>query len=88
MWLNVLCFVLGIALVGLRAALVPALGAGVRTAIVAGGVGWLLAYVLGLGWSYAMGIFPHAVYWTTVVWALFELALATVAGARVADRVG
>ena len=45
-----------------------------------------LAFVLGFGWSYALGFVSARIYVTTVAWSLGELALAVAIGAWVCGR--
>jgi hypothetical protein len=86
LWLVVMSFALGIVMIWIYAGLCPRFGAGWRTAIITGLVTWLLAYVLAFGWSYGMGVYSASIYFGTMVWTLFELPLAAVAGAWAYDR--
>ena len=76
-------FVVGVLLVWLYAAIRPRFGAGPKTAIIAGLVLWLLAYVwpsLGLG---LMGFMPMKLLVITTLWGLAEVILAALAGGAV-----
>jgi hypothetical protein len=76
-----LCFLLGILAVWLYAAIRPRLGPGVRTAIYAGLFVWLLVSAYpGVG-NAVLGLTPPWLVMLTVAWQLFEVTLATVAGA-------
>jgi len=74
-------FLVGIAIVWLYAAIRPRFGAGVRTAVMAGLFMWVTMWVLGFGSMVIQGIFPTDLIVTSVVWGLFEVPLAAVAGA-------
>jgi hypothetical protein len=74
-------FVLGIVVVWLYAAIRPRFGPGAMTAAYAGLLVWLLAYVWGSVGYMVMGFFPLGVILTGIVWGLFELVIAAVAGA-------
>ena len=77
----VLTFVFGIVLVWLSAAVRPRFGAGPKTAIIAGLLIWVVASVFP-SISYVMlGLFPTGLIAISVVWALVEIPLASVAGA-------
>jgi MFS family permease len=76
-------FVIGVLLVWLYAAIRPRYGAGPKTAITAGVVLWLLAYVwpsLGNG---LMGFIPMKLLLVSTLWGLGEVILAALAGAAV-----
>jgi hypothetical protein len=76
-------FVIGVLLVWLYAAIRPRFGAGPKTAITAGVVLWLLAYVwpsLGTG---LMGFIPMKLLLVSTLWGLGEVILAALAGAAV-----
>ena len=74
-------FLIGIATVWLYAAIRPRFGAGVRTAVYAGLFMWVTMWVLGFGSLMIQGVFPNDLIITSVVWGLFEVPLASVAGA-------
>jgi len=79
----VFAFLLGIATIWLYAAMRPRLGAGVKTAVIAGVVVWLLAYAYsGFGMLF-MGFFPTGLMVFTLVWGLVEVVAGAVAGAWV-----
>lgn len=76
-------FLLGFTAVWLYAAIRPRFGPGIRTAMLAGIVVWVLSHVWSgvyLGNGYA-GMIPAKLAWVPVIWGLFEATLATVAGA-------
>src|SRR5467141_3887086 len=73
-------FVLGLLLVWLYAAIRPRFGPGPKTAIIAGLVLWLLAYVwpsLGNG---LMGFMPMKLLTVAVLWGLAEVIFAALVG--------
>ncbi len=74
-------FLTGIALVWLYAAIRPRFGAGVRTAVIAGLFIWFSMWVLGFGSLILQGLYPNDLIITSIVWGLFEVPLAAVAGA-------
>jgi hypothetical protein len=74
-------FVLGIAIVWLYAAIRPRFGPGPTTAAYAGLLVWFLAYVWGSVGYVVMGLFPLRLVMIGVVWGLFEVVIAAVAGA-------
>lgn len=74
-------FLVGIALVWLHAAIRPRFGANVRTAVIAGLFIWVTMWVLGFGSMLIQGVFPNDLIITSIVWGLFEVPLASVAGA-------
>jgi len=78
---NIWGFLLGIGAVWIYAAIRPRYGAGASTAIRAGVVAWVLAVLLADLSNYPLGLFPARLLVITGVVALFEIAVATVAGA-------
>ena len=74
-------FLLGIAAVWLYAAIRPRYGAGPNTAIRAGLVTWTVAVFLANLGNYPLGLFPTRLLVITSVVALFEIVIATLAGA-------
>jgi hypothetical protein len=81
--LVVMTFVVGIALVWVYAAIRPRFGAGVKTAIIAGVVTWLLNYCLPNAGFTIIGVLPTNLAVTACLWGLVEILLAAVAGAWV-----
>jgi hypothetical protein len=77
----VMTFILGIALVWLYAAIRPRFGAGVKTAIIAGIVTWLLGNCLPTAGFTIMGVLPTDLAVTGSLWGLVEIVIAGVAGA-------
>ena len=78
-----LAFALGILAVWMYAAIRPRFGAGPLTAICAGLIVWALASLYPTGGALPMGLFPRHLLLFTVLWELFELPIATLAGAWV-----
>jgi MFS family permease len=76
-------FVVGVLLVWLYAAIRPRYGAGPKTAIIAGVVLWLLAYVWPSMGSGLMGFMPMKLLLVSTLWGLGEVILAALAGAAV-----
>jgi hypothetical protein len=74
-------FLTGIVMVWLYAAIRPRFGPGATTAMYSGVAVWLLAYVFGSVGYIVLGIFPMRVTLIGMVWGLFELVIAAVAGA-------
>lgn len=80
-WYNVWGFLMGIAIVWTYAAMRPRFGAGPKTAIIVGLAVWFMVWVLGFGSSIIMGLYPTNLVLISLVWGLFEVPIATVAGA-------
>ena len=80
-WFNLWGIVMGIAIVWTYAAMRPRFGAGPKTAIIVGLALWFMLWVLGFGSSMIMGLYPTILVLITLVWGLFEVPIATVAGA-------
>lgn len=80
-WYVVISFVLGIAMVWLYAAIRPRYGAGPKTALCTGLAVWFFMWLLGFGTSIVMGLYPTKLVLITVVWGLFEVPIAALAGA-------
>ena len=78
---NVLGFIEGIAAVWTYAAIRQRFGVGVRTAIYAGALTWITAYVLATATPVIMGVFPHGMAFVLVAVGLVEIVAATIAGA-------
>ncbi len=75
-------FMVGIAMVWLYAAIRPRFGTGAKTAVIAGLTVWVFLWLLGFG-SMAIpgGLFPTKIIVTTLMWGIFEVPIAAVAGA-------
>ena len=80
---NVWGFLAGIGAVWLYAAIRPRYGQGVGTAVRAGIAVWVLAYFLGNLMFYSLGLFPARLLVITSIVGLFEIVIATVAGASI-----
>jgi hypothetical protein len=74
-------FVLGIVTVWVYAAIRPRFEAGPTTAACAGLLVWFLAYCWGSMGYLVLGIFPARVVLIGMIWGIFELVVAAVAGA-------
>jgi len=74
-------FVFGILLTWIYAAIRPRFGPGPRTAIFAGLITWLIGYVNPSLSMWGMGLFPSKLIFFPLIWGLFEVLLATLAGA-------
>jgi hypothetical protein len=77
-----LCFVLGVTIVWLYAAIRPRFGAGPRTAMLAALAAWWFAFVFPQIGNVTMGFFPAGITAVTTVWGLAELVVAVLVGAR------
>ena len=73
-------FALGLVLMWLYAAIRPRLGAGPRTAAIAGVVVWFLAYFTSTLNFGAIGLLPAQPLLIGLVWGLVELIVAAVVG--------
>ena len=67
----------------LYAAIRPRFGAGPKTAALAGAVVWFFAYLYPSASMMIMHMFPRRMLAIGVLWGLFELVIATIAGASV-----
>ena len=74
-------FVFGILLMWIYAAIRPRFGPGPRTAIFAGLIAWLIGYLNPTLSMWGMDLFPSKLIWFPVIWGLFEVLLAALAGA-------
>ena len=74
-------FILGIATVGLYAAIRPRFGAGSGTAVIAGLFVWYFAYFDKTSAEVLMGFYPAKVAAIGAGWGLAEIVLASIAGA-------
>ena len=74
-------FLLGIALVWLYAAVRPRFGPGPKTAVITGLAAWFLLWFLGFGGTLIGGLYPTNLVVIIVIWELFEVPIATLAGA-------
>lgn len=80
-WFVIAGFIFSIVMIWLYAAMRPRLGAGPKTAVCAGIIAWTLGYLCpGIGFL-ATGMFPSNLLVSGLVWSLFEVSLAAVAGA-------
>ena len=71
----------GIALMWIYAAIWPRFGPGPKTAVVAGLTLWVVAWLLVCAYVIVIGVFPASLLIAAIVWGLFELPAAAVAGA-------
>jgi|SRR5690348_16181449 len=78
---NIVGFVYGIAAVWTYAAIRPRFGSGVKTAIYAGGLTWVTAYLIATTTPVIMGVFPLRMACVMVAVGLVEIVVATIAGA-------
>jgi len=72
--------VLGIAIVWLYAAVRPRLGAGPRTALVVGLIGWFFVWLMGFGGTWLIGLYPTSLVLPILGWGLFEMSATALAG--------
>ena len=80
-FLVLLGFALGIFSVWLYAAIRPRFGPGPLTAICAALIVWALASLYPTGGALPLGLFPRHLLLYTTAWELFEVPIATLAGA-------
>ena len=80
LWLVLLTFVMGIVLVWIYAAFRPRFGAGVKTAVCAGLTVWVLIVLLNVQLA-VIGISTLGDLVLPSIWSLFEIPIATIAGA-------
>ena len=75
-------FVLGIVIVFLYAGLRPRFGAGVKTAIIAGLIVWIVAIMVSAS-DVVIGLVPADLFHVAAPWSLVETIVAAIAGAWV-----
>jgi hypothetical protein len=81
-WFNLLGLVSGIGTLWIYAAIRPRFGAGVKTAVYAGVVAWIIGVVVPNGsFMGAAGLFPHQLMIMTSTGGLFEFVVGAIAGA-------
>lgn len=78
---NIIGLIEGVVAVWTYAAIRPRFGAGVKTAIYAGGLTWVTAYALATTTPVIMGVFPLRMACVMVAVGLVEIVVATIAGA-------
>ncbi len=71
----------GLVMIWIYAAIAPRFGPGPMTAIIAGAVFWVIAYVLFLLSVWANGFVTGTIAITSIAWGLIEAPLAALAGA-------
>jgi hypothetical protein len=76
------CFLLGILIVWIYAAVRPRLGPGPKTALTVAVLVWLLTFVWSGGAQAAMGIMPLKLTLVGLLWGLGEVVIATLVGAK------
>jgi apolipoprotein N-acyltransferase len=77
----IIALLYGIALIWIYAAIRPRFGPGPKTAIIAGITLWVVAYFLVCAYVMVIGVYPAGLLIAAVVWGLFELPIAAIAGA-------
>jgi hypothetical protein len=78
----VMCFLLGILIVWIYAAVRPRLGPGPKTAVMVGAAAWFMTLAWSGGAQAAMGIMPLDLTALGLVWGLGEVVIATLVGAK------
>jgi len=78
----IIMFLFGIALIWIYAAIRPRFGPGPKTAVIAGLTLWSVAWFLTGASFIVVGIFPTGQMVVSIIWGLFEVPIAAVAGAR------
>ncbi len=78
----VMCFLLGILMVWLYAAVRPRLGPGPKTAVIVAVLAWFMTLAWSGGAQVAMGIMPLNLTLFGLVWGLVEFLIASLVGAR------
>ena len=79
--LAIIALLYGVALIWIYAAIRPRFGPGPKTAIIAGLTMWFVAYFLVCAYVIVIGVYPTGLLIAAVVWGLFELPIAALAGA-------
>lgn len=78
---SIVAILYGIALIWIYAAIRPRFGPGPKTAVVAGLTMWVVAWLLVCACVIVIGVYPAGLLIAAIVWGLFELPIAAVAGA-------
>jgi apolipoprotein N-acyltransferase len=78
----VMCFLLGILMVWLYAAVRPRLGPGPKTAVIVAVLAWFMTLLWSGGAQVAMGIMPMRLTLFGLAWGLVEFLAASLVGAR------
>jgi hypothetical protein len=81
-YFGIVSLVLGIVLVWLYAAILPRMGHGIKTALIASAVVWFLAYFLANVSMVAYGFMPTKLTAIGTIWGLVELLVGGVVGTR------
>jgi len=77
----IITFLFGIVLIWIYAAIRPRFGPGPKTAVIAGLTMWAIGWLL-IGASFTVAeMYPTGLTIVTIVWGLFEVPIAAVAGA-------
>ena len=84
----IITFLFGIALIWLYAAIRPRFGPGPKTAVIAGGALWIVAYVLFGASLWAAGMFTTRLMVFSIIWGAVEAPGAALAGAWVYKEDG
>ena len=77
----ILTFLFGIALIWIYAVIRPRFGPGPKTAVIAGLTLWAIAWLLMSAMLFAIGLVSMELAVITIIWGLFEVPIAAVAGA-------
>jgi hypothetical protein len=77
----VFAFLQGIIAVWLYAAIRPRYGPGAKTAVIAGGVLWILMGLMGWAYPTGMDLITRTEYMQLAAWSLVEYVVATLVGA-------
>ncbi len=80
-WFLIAAFIFCLAMIWLYAAIRPRLGPGPKTAICAGLLAWTFGYLVPTIGFLAMGLFPRNLLIYGLVWSVFEVTIAALAGA-------
>jgi len=78
---SVVAILYGIALIWIYAAIRPRFGPGPKTAVVAGLTLWVVAWLLVCSYVIVLGVYPTGLLIAAIVWGMFELPIAAIAGA-------
>lgn len=77
----ILTFLFGIALIWIYATIRPRFGPGPKTAVIAGLTLWATAWLLMSAMLFTVGMFSMELAIITIIWGLFEVPIAAIAGA-------
>ena len=84
----ILNLLIGLTAIWIYAGIRPRFGPGVTTAVYAGVATWILAYLVPNAFFLSTSLFPAVLLWTGIIIGIFQVVVATVAGAWLYQEEG